>query len=188
LVVTDAMLVEIGLVTPITDALSAANVESAVYSGVEPDPTFAHVDEGLALFDAEGCDAVLAIGGGSPMDAAKVIAAMATNRVPVRKLEGQLKVRKAPAPLYAIPTTAGTGSEVTIAAVVSEPDTHTKRFFVDPKLLPRAVALDPTLMTGLPQTEPGRVTPGHWMIQGTRMPPSYNDPLCPRRGRFVVAL
>jgi len=85
------------------------------------------------------------------MDASKLIAALAANRVPARKLEGPMKVRRMPPPLYAIPTTAGTGSEVTIAAVISETDSHTKRFFVDPKLLPRMVALDPNLMTGLPQ-------------------------------------
>lgn len=150
LVVTDAMLVGIGLVARVVDALRAAGVEAAVYDGVEPDPTLAHVEAGLARLEAEGCDAVLAVGGGSPMDAAKVIAAAATNgRDPVR-LEGMFKVRRPPLPLYAIPTTAGTGSEVTIAAVVSDPTTHTKKFFVDPKLLPAMAALDPTLMTGLP--------------------------------------
>ena len=85
------------------------------------------------------------------MDVAKVIAAMATNGGDARKLEGMMRVRQPPMPLYAIPTTAGTGSEATIAAVVSEPDTHTKRFFVDPKLLPAMAALDPDLMVGLPK-------------------------------------
>jgi alcohol dehydrogenase len=151
LVVTDAVLVQIGLVAPIVEALGDAGVACSVYSGVEPDPTFDQVDEGLALYDAEGCEAILAVGGGSPMDASKLIAALAANRVPARKLEGPMKVRRVPPPLYAIPTTAGTGSEVTIAAVISETDSHTKRFFVDPKLLPRMVALDPNLMTGLPQ-------------------------------------
>jgi alcohol dehydrogenase len=99
---------------------------------------------------AEGCEAVLAIGGGSPMDAAKVISAAATNDRPLARLEGLMKVRKAPMPLYALPTTAGTGSEVTLAAVVSDTDTHTKKFFVDPKLIPLMTALDPELMLGLP--------------------------------------
>jgi alcohol dehydrogenase class IV len=84
------------------------------------------------------------------MDAAKVIAAAATDPRPVEKLEGLLRVRKAPLPLFAIPTTAGTGSEVTLAAVVSDSQTHEKKFFVDPKLLPMMTALDPTLMVGLP--------------------------------------
>ena len=151
LLVTDAMLVEIGLVEPLVSVLDQAGVECIVYSGVEPDPTFEHVEAGLALYRNEGCDCVLAVGGGSSMDAAKVIAAAAANAGSIRKLEGMMKVKQAPVPLYAIPTTAGTGSEVTLAAVISEPDTHAKRFFVDPKLLPRMAALDPCLMTGLPK-------------------------------------
>jgi len=150
LIVTDAMLVQLGLVGQITSCLDGNGVASFVYDGVEPDPTSDHVAAGLAMLRSHGCDAILAVGGGSPMDAAKIIAAAATNPKPLRKLEGLLKVRRTPVPLYAIPTTAGTGSEVTIAAVVSDPVTHAKKFFVDPKLLPLMTALDPSLMTGLP--------------------------------------
>jgi alcohol dehydrogenase len=150
LVVTDAGLVGLGLVAKVTALLEAAGVECAVYDEVQPDPTFAQVEAGLVRLRAEGCEAVLAIGGGSPMDAAKVISAAATNDRPLARLEGLMKVRKAPMPLYALPTTAGTGSEVTLAAVVSDTDTHTKKFFVDPKLIPLMTALDPELMLGLP--------------------------------------
>ena len=150
LVVTDAMLVQLGIVGRITSSLEAAGVASSVYDGVEPDPTFDQVEAGLAQLEKDSCDAVLAVGGGSPMDASKMIAAMATNGRPLSKLEGRFKVRKSPAPLFAIPTTAGTGSEVTVAAVVSDPVSHEKKFYLDPKLLPSMAALDPTLMTGLP--------------------------------------
>jgi alcohol dehydrogenase len=150
LIVTDAVLNEIGIVARVSDALTAAGVRFAVYDEVTPDPTFVQVEGGYREFVAWGCDAVLAVGGGSPMDASKMIAAMATNGGDLHKLEGKMKVRKSPAPLFAIPTTAGTGSEVTIAAVVSETDTHQKKFFLDPKLLPAMTALDPTLMTGIP--------------------------------------
>lgn len=150
LIVTDAMLVKLGLVAKITRALEANGVSWSIYDGVKPDPTSDQVEAGVAMLRRDGCDAVLAIGGGSPMDAAKIIAAVATNDKPLKKLEGLLKVRRTPLPLYAIPTTAGTGSEVTIAAVVSDPTTHAKKFFVDPKLLPLMTALDPSLMVGLP--------------------------------------
>ncbi|MCH7788612.1 MAG: iron-containing alcohol dehydrogenase [Acidobacteria bacterium] len=150
LVVTDEVLVELGIVGRVTEVLTAAGSDVAVYDGVEPDPTFAQVEAGYARYVAHGCDAVLAVGGGSSIDAAKMIAAMATNGGELSKLEGKMKVRKPTAPLFAVPTTAGTGSEVTIAAVVSDTDTHAKKFFVDPKLLPQMAALDPTLMTGLP--------------------------------------
>jgi alcohol dehydrogenase class IV len=150
LVVTDQGLVDLGLVGRVTGDLEAAGVTATVYSGVQPDPTFTQVEEGLALLRRVGAHAVIAIGGGSPMDAAKIIATMATNDKPLRKLVGWFRVRKPPLPLYAIPTTAGTGSEVTIAAVVSDPVTHTKNFIVDPKLVPAMAALDASLMTGLP--------------------------------------
>jgi alcohol dehydrogenase class IV len=150
LLVSDAVLVELGLVNRITTALDAAGLSYSIYAGVEPDPTTEQVEAGLAQLTREGCDAVLALGGGSPMDAAKVIAAAAANGGDVGKLEGMFKVRRPPLPLFAIPTTAGTGSEGTVAAVVSDPESHVKKFFLDPKLLPTMAALDPTLMTGLP--------------------------------------
>jgi alcohol dehydrogenase class IV len=150
LLVSDTGLVELGIVERITDQLTAAGVDWSVYAGVEPDPTFDQVEAGFDQFRAERCDAVVAVGGGSPMDASKVIAALATNDRTLSELEGKFRVRRAPAPLFAIPTTAGTGSEVTVAAVVSDPETHAKKFFLDPKLLPDMAALDPTLMVGLP--------------------------------------
>ena len=150
LIVTDAVLVEIGLVGRITEALDAVGLPWSIYAGVEPDPTTVQVEAGLAQLVSEQCKVVLAVGGGSSMDAAKVIAAAATNPGPPEKLEGIMKVKHTPMPLFAIPTTAGTGSEVTLAAVVSDPKTHAKKFFTDPKLIPLMTALDPTLMTGLP--------------------------------------
>jgi len=150
LIVTDAMLVKIGLVTPLREALEAAGVECVVYDGIEPDPTHAQIEAGLAMVRAHRSEAILAVGGGSPMDAAKVIAACATNNVAISKLVGNFKVRKAPLPIYAIPTTAGTGSEVTIAAVVTDPVAQRKSPVVDPKLVPAMAALDASLMAGLP--------------------------------------
>jgi alcohol dehydrogenase class IV len=149
-IVSDEGLVSAGVVQRVTTALDAAQQPWELFSGVLPDPTFPQVEEGWAKLGGAGCDAILAVGGGSVMDAAKVIAAMATNPGPVQRLEGQMKVKRPPLPLYAIPTTAGTGSEATLAAVISDPDSHAKKFFVDPKLLPLMAALDPTLMTGLP--------------------------------------
>jgi alcohol dehydrogenase len=150
LVVTDEGLVGTGIVGRMTELLGGLGVQTSLYAGVLPDPTFTQVQDGLRQFAAENCTGVLAIGGGSPLDAAKVIAASATNGGDPRRLVGMLKVRRPAAPLAAIPTTAGTGSEVTIAAVISEPDTHEKKFLADPKLLPQMAALDPELMVGLP--------------------------------------
>ena len=150
LIVTDEGLVQTGWVAKLSAAMEAAQLEPFLYSGVQPDPTFDHVEEGLALYQEKKCDTVLALGGGSSMDAAKIIAAATQNGNAPRKLEGAMKVKQPPCMLCAIPTTAGTGSEATIAAVISEPDTHVKKFFIDPKILPEMVALDPTLMLDLP--------------------------------------
>ena len=150
LVVTDSVLREIGIVERVTAAVTDVGIDVAIYDGVTPDPTFSQVEAGLAVYRSEACDGVLAIGGGSPIDAAKVIAAAATNGGDPHKLAGKFRVRKPPAPLFAVPTTAGTGSEVTVAAVISDEVTHLKSFVLDPKILPAMAALDPTLMTGLP--------------------------------------
>ena len=150
LIVTDAMLVEIGLLADIQGRLTDLGVEVFVYDGVKPDPTVAQIEAGLAMLQRNGCEAILAVGGGSSIDAAKVIAARATNDKPVRKMEGLFRVFHAPLPLFAIPTTAGTGSEVTVAAVVSDPERQSKAAIMDPKLVPAMAALDASLMTGLP--------------------------------------
>jgi alcohol dehydrogenase len=100
---------------------------------------------------AHRSDAILAVGGGSVIDAAKVIDAMAVSGKSPEQLIGVLKVGKPMLPLYAIPTTAGTGSEVTVAAVVTDPVKHAKAAVIDPKLVPLATALDPLLMRGMPK-------------------------------------
>ena len=150
LIVTDAMLVKIGLLKPMQDKLSELGVRFAVYDGVQPNPTIEQIETGLAMLRKEGCTAILAIGGGSSIDAAKVIAARATNPHKITWMAGLMRVIFKPMPLYAVPTTAGTGSEVTIAAVVSDPSTTRKFAIMDPKLVPIGAALDGALMTGLP--------------------------------------
>ncbi len=150
LIVTDKVLLEIGLLKPLLAKLDSLNIAYAIYDGILPDPTNEQVDAGLSVLESHRCDAVLAFGGGSSMDAAKLISARATNKKTVNQLQGVLKVRKACLPLYVIPTTAGTGSEVSVGAVVSDPKTHKKSLVIDPKLVPKMAALDGALMTGLP--------------------------------------
>ncbi|MGQ0586590.1 MAG: iron-containing alcohol dehydrogenase [Gammaproteobacteria bacterium] len=150
LVVTDAMLVKIGLLKPLLEKLAALGVRTTVYDGVLPNPTIEQIENGLALLKKENCTAILAIGGGSSIDAAKVIAARATNPYKIVHMSGLMRVAFRLLPLYALPTTAGTGSEVTIAAVVSDPATTRKFAIMSPRLVPLAAALDGALMTGLP--------------------------------------
>jgi len=150
LVVTDAMLVKLGLLNPMLDKLKSMGVTCFVYDGVMPNPTIDQIENGLAILKKEGCTAILAVGGGSSIDAAKVIAARATNPYKIVHMSGLMRVAFKLLPLYAVPTTAGTGSEVTIAAVVSDPSTTRKFAIMSPRLVPLAAALDGALMTGLP--------------------------------------
>lgn len=150
LIVTDGMLVKIGLLKPMQEKLQQLGVGYVVYDGVLPNPTIEQIETGLAMLKKEGCTAILAIGGGSSIDAAKVIAARAKNPHKIVHMAGLMRVIFKPMPLYAVPTTAGTGSEVTIAAVVSDPATTRKFAIMDPKLVPIGAALDGALMTGLP--------------------------------------
>lgn len=150
LIVTDAMLVKIGLLKPMQDKLAQLGVGFVVYDGVLPNPTIEQIENGLAMLKQHNCTSILAIGGGSSIDAAKVIAARATNPYKIVHMSGLMRVLFKLLPLYAVPTTAGTGSEVTIAAVVSDPANTRKFAIMSPRMVPIAAALDGALMTGLP--------------------------------------
>ncbi|WP_097459991.1 iron-containing alcohol dehydrogenase [Mangrovitalea sediminis] len=150
LIVTDKGLEKLGMIDPIVRRLKRQKLSVSLFTGVLPDPTFSVVEQGLAQLKRDHCDAVLAVGGGSSIDAAKVIALAATQNRKPQKLVGVLKARKPALPLFAIPTTAGTGSEVTVGAVISDDKTHQKALIIDPKVVPLATALDPRLMRDLP--------------------------------------
>jgi len=150
LIVTDAVLVKLGLIEPLRSALVEQGIDVAVFDAIQPDPTYPVVRQGHAAAVAHGSDAVLAVGGGSSIDAAKVIAAMVTTGKAPEKLLGFFKLNKPMLPLFVVPTTAGTGSEVTVAAVLTDPVKHEKAAVVDPKIVPTAAALDPKLMQGMP--------------------------------------
>lgn len=150
LIVTDAVITRLGLTAPLTQALSAGGTRFVVFDAITADAPVEQIEQGMAVFNAEGCDAIVAFGGGSAMDAAKTMALAVANHKHPRELVGYFKGWRAPMPLYAVPTTAGTGSEVTVAAVVSDPETNRKLVIADTRLVPRMAALDPSLMVGLP--------------------------------------
>ena len=151
MIITDAVLVKLGLVEPLRLALVEQGIDVTVHDGITPDPTYPVLEAGLAAVKAHRSDAILAVGGGSAIDAAKVISAMATSGNSPARLVGMLKLRAPMLPLFAIPTTAGTGSEVTVAAVVTDPVAHVKAAVIDPRLVPMATALDPLVMKGMPK-------------------------------------
>ncbi len=152
LVVTDKGLMGLNLLDGLFEALAKEGINYTVYDGVQPNPTIDNIEQALAMYKAAECNGIVAFGGGSPMDCAKACGArVARPNKTVPQLRGQLKVIKKIPPLFAVPTTAGTGSETTIAAVVSNPKTHEKNAINDPRLRPKVAVLDPELTVGLPK-------------------------------------
>ncbi len=152
LIVTDKMLMQLKLLDGFFDAMKKENVDYVLYDKVEPNPSDINVEEGVALYIKEGCDCMVAFGGGSPMDCAKGIGArIARPKKTVSKLQGLFRVLRPIPTIFAVPTTAGTGSETTIAAVITESGTHHKASMNDLCLMPRYAVLDPELTAGLPK-------------------------------------
>lgn len=150
-VVTGPNVYKKGLADQLIKGLEESGVPYALFNRVVNNPTIDNIEEAFALYKAEGCDAIIALGGGSPMDLAKVVGARAARpSMPVKKMKGLLKVIKRIPDLYAIPTTAGSGSETTLAAVVSDSVTHEKYPINDLTLIPRYAILDPRLTAALP--------------------------------------
>ncbi|MEG0376854.1 MAG: iron-containing alcohol dehydrogenase [Eubacterium sp.] len=150
LVITDKPLMEMGLLNDFLEAMEKNGIQYTVFDGVQPNPTFENIDAGLALYHQEACKGVVAFGGGSSMDCAKIVAARVTNRKSIEKMKGLFKLTHKLPPFFAVPTTAGTGSEATIAAVITNAENHEKFAINDPKLVPLATVLDPDLTLGLP--------------------------------------
>ena len=150
LIVCDKPALERGALNPFFE--KAANVLNyAIYDGVLPNPTVQQVETGLAIYKENRCDSILAFGGGSAMDCAKAIGARAVNpKKSVNKMKGLLKVGRKLPPFFAVPTTAGTGSECTVAAVITDEKTHSKYAINDFNLIPHYAVLDPKLTASLP--------------------------------------
>lgn len=136
----------------IIENIHLSGLEAVHYSEVTANPTTTTVYEIKDMYMKEGCDGFLAIGGGSPIDAAKAAACLcARPRATLNDLAGLLKVGKNIPPFVAVPTTSGTGSETTMAAVVTDAETHHKYAIMDPHIIPDHAVMDPELVVGLPQ-------------------------------------
>ena len=150
LLVSDPYLVEQGLPERIGEQCRQAGIAAHVYGGVTPDPTDVNVEEGLAIFRTKGCDGVIAVGGGSSIDAGKGIAVMAANNGPLSEYAGYHRIPQPGVPLFAIPTTAGTGSEMSRVAVITDTLRNVKMMMLDAHLLPAAAFVDYTLTLSMP--------------------------------------
>jgi len=152
LIVTDKGITNLGLMNGMLEALESAGVEYYIYDGVQPNPTDIDVLEGVRHFRDQHCEAFIAFGGGSPMDCCKAIGAMVVKKhiKKVAQLQGLFRVLHRIPTIFAVPTTAGTGSETTIAAVITESRTHHKASINDLSIMPKYAVLDPELTVGLP--------------------------------------
>ena len=152
LIVSDEGVIKCGLIDGLTSSLDQANIAYSVYGKTMPNPTIAAVEEARKQYMDEGCQAIIAVGGGSPMDLAKAVGArIARPKKSIKSMAGILHVHKKLPLLIAIPTTAGTGSETTIAAVITDGETHRKFAINDFPLIPRYAVLDYKLTLGLPK-------------------------------------
>lgn len=151
LIITDKGIVDTGLLESFLEDLGRHNVNFTIYDETVPNPTIINIEEAYALFRKKSCEAIVAIGGGSPIDCAKVVGArVARPSMKVEQMKGLLKIRRQIPPLFVVPTTAGTGSEVTVAAVVTNSQTNEKYAINDHSLIPKYAILDPLLLVKLP--------------------------------------
>jgi len=150
LIVGDPGVVQAGVAARLIEPLQAAGIPHALFSEIEADPDIASVEKGTALAKAEGCDLVIGVGGGSSLDTAKAIGIMLTNEGHIRDYVGINKVTRPAAPVIAVPTTAGTGSEVTIWSVLSDKKEKVKLSVGSPYNCPTLALCDPELTITLP--------------------------------------
>lgn len=151
LIVTDEFLAHRGLADEFAALLKQHGLAATIFSGVQPDPTDVNARDGLRVYRESGADSVIGLGGGSAMDAAKVIATLTANPEPLRQYMGCHKALRASAPVIAIPTTAGTGSEVTQVAVITDTDRSEKMMLLSEHLMPVAALVDYELSMSMPK-------------------------------------
>ena len=150
LVVTDQILSRLGLVDGVKQALKQSDVPFAVFDAISTEPTVEFIQEGLKAYRENGCDLLLAVGGGSAMDTAKTIAIMATNSGSLEDYQGLGKIPKKGSPVIAIPTTSGTGSEVTPFAIITDTKRDVKMLIGSPFIIPDIAIVDPLLTLSVP--------------------------------------
>ena len=153
LVTSDKGLIKVGTTKMVTDVLDEMGFPYDIYSEIKPNPTVTNVKQGVEAFKASGADCIIAIGGGSSMDTAKGIGIVANNPEfgDIVSLEGCAPTKNKSVPIIALPTTAGTGAEVTINYVIIDEERQAKMVCVDPNDIPAVAIVDPELMYSLPK-------------------------------------
>jgi len=151
LLVTDKIMVKVGMVDKVTGNLDNHGIEHTIYDRVSSEPTLDFIEEGVKLFKDNQCDSVIAVGGGSPIDAAKAIAVMAKNSGSIADYKGLGKLPLPGVPLICVPTTAGTGSEATQFTIITDPVKDEKMLIGSPHLMPDIAVVDPELTLTMPR-------------------------------------
>ena len=153
LVCSDKGLIKVGTTAKVTEVLDGINFPYEIYSEIKPNPTVTNVKQGVEAFKNSGADCIIAIGGGSSMDTAKGIGIVSNNPefADVVSLEGVAPTKHKSVPIIALPTTAGTGAEVTINYVIIDEERQAKMVCVDPNDIPAVAIVDPELMYSLPK-------------------------------------
>lgn len=153
LIITDKGITDLGLSEELKEVLTKENIKYSYYDNTVANPTIANVEEAKNLYTEDACQAIIAMGGGSAMDCAKATGARIVKpKQPVSKMKGLLKIHKKLPLLFAVPTTAGTGSETTLAAVITDEKTHHKYPINDFCLIPRYAVLDYKVTISLPKS------------------------------------
>ena len=151
LLVTDQNLVKLGIVEKVAQSLRGSGVSFAVFDGVYTEPIVEFVQEGIKAYRENGCDFLLAVGGGSPMDTAKAISVMVTNSGSIEDYQGLGKIPQKGSPVIAVPTTAGTGSEVTPFTIITDTRRDVKMLIGSPFITPEVAIVDPSLTLTMPR-------------------------------------
>jgi alcohol dehydrogenase class IV len=151
LIVTDEVLSKLGMLDGVKKSLSESKIQFAIYDKISTEPTVDYVKEGLKTYQANGCDFLIATGGGSAIDTAKAISVMVTNPGSIENYKGLNKIPGKGVPLIAIPTTGGTGSEVTVFTIITDTKTDVKMLIGSPYIMPRVAIVDPLLTLSCPR-------------------------------------
>lgn len=152
MIIVSKTIMKSGLLEDFFKKLKENDIGYGIYHSVKPNPSIENIEDCLRIYKSSNCKAIAAIGGGSVIDCAKVTAARVSNsNLQIKDMRGYFKIKKPISPLYAVPTTAGSGSEATVAAVVTDSVKHEKYAIADIKLVPDFAVLDPELTVGVPK-------------------------------------
>lgn len=154
LIVTDPGLMKTDVYTAVKDLLDKSKISSALFSNVNPNPLDEDISKALIIYEQNNCDGVIGLGGGSALDAAKVVPVLAVNKGKINDYdcasEGNLNIKGPLPPMIAVPTTSGTGSEVGRCSVITSIELKRKFMVCNPQMMPKTAVLDPELTVGLP--------------------------------------